>query len=275
MSIWNLYLTDIFNLISHSSSIDVPTTINCEHMSTNKAIITKTKKIETSYDHITLHASLIPMFLCEIDNYLLTLKGNHHPISISNDKFISGTRDIGSPKNISEHSWDNSMTVFPFLEKPPSSQQQLEMKLPLQPLLPLQRLDIETMAQLSLLPENSDQLALPDTTHHGYTLKRETFDQNLTFLKKLEDHSAVDGESGQELFSFLFAYFGDQVKGNPIVELKDGTIPIDITQKEDFIKAYNNQPARYYQAIRQFLQTNTSLRFAMIDGQHRSFGLYL
>ena len=130
MSISILYLTDIFNLFSHSSSIHVPTTINSEYMSTNKSIPTKTKKIEVSSRHVALHASLIPMFLYETDSYLLTLKGNHHPISISNDKFISGTRDIGSPKNISEHNWDNSMTVFPFLERPPSSQQ-IEMNLPL------------------------------------------------------------------------------------------------------------------------------------------------
>ena len=73
---------------------------------------------------------------------MVTLKGNHHPISISNDKFISGTRDIGSPKNISEHNWDNSMTVFPFIQTPPSAQD-IEMKLPLQPLLPLHRHYIE------------------------------------------------------------------------------------------------------------------------------------
>ena len=38
---------------------------------------------------------------------------------------------------------------------------------------------------------------------------------------------------------------------------------------------YPLTPARYYQDIRQFLQANTSLCVAMIDGQHRSFGLYL
>ena len=65
------------------------------------------------------------------------------------------------------------------------------------------------------------------------------------------------------------------MQGSPTVELKDGSIVIDTSAKEKFITAYNNQPARYYQAIRQFLQLNTSLRFAMIDGQHRSFGLLI
>ena len=65
------------------------------------------------------------------------------------------------------------------------------------------------------------------------------------------------------------------MKGNLNLELKDGTTQIDLSNEEEFITGYNILPACYYQAIRKFIQANTPLRFAMIDGQHRSFGLYL
>ena len=243
-------------------------------MSINKPVQMKKKKIETDSNTITVHASLIPIFLCEIDNYLLTLKGNHHPISISNNKFISGTRDIGTPKEISEHKRDNSMTVFPFFERLLSSQE-IQMKLPLQPLLPLRHYDIERLDVLDLLPENSDQLALPDTKRHGYTLNKEHFNQSMIFLEKLVEHSAVDGKSAFDFITFMFKDFGDDLNGKLTLELQDGTKEINIAKEEEFITDYNKQPARHYQAIRKFIQVNTPLRFAMIDGQHRSFGLYL
>ena len=242
-------------------------------MSTNKTIVTKRKKIETSFEQMSLHASLIPIFLCEHHNYLLTLRGNHHPISISNHKFITGTRDIGRPKETSQHKWDNSMTVFPFFDNLPSTQQ-IDMKLPLQPLLPLQHLDIERMAQLALLSENSELLATPDTTRYGYTLTKQSFAKNMAFLQELSEHSLVDGKSAFDLLTFLLKHFNDDSMQLNI-EMNDGNTDVEFSDESTFITGYNKFPARYYQGIRKMVQKKFLLRFGMIDGQHRSFGLYL
>ena len=230
-----------------------------------------------------LHTSILPLYLWMEQEYLLTIKGNHHHVHWNDDKFLQKTEEIGCKAETSQQKWTHSVTAFPY-KKMNTDDTDYKLKLGVHVLLPVSRdeKDVQNLIQKDLLTKNerTNIIDRPQVNMNADILTDEEIDEEIEILEKISNYRLVDGESA---YDFCEAIFEDDNELECLIDEKPKTLYFNNKGNDDdannkkfqFVLQYTQHPASCYGAIYRKFQKRSKTRFSMVDGQHRSLALFM
>ena len=253
-------------------------------MPTKNAPHVKRTKSTVQFDQrmLHLHTSILPLYLWMEKEYLLTIRANHHHVYWKHQDFKDKTEEIGSMPQNSKQSWNHSVTVFPF--KPMTKNDNpCKVKLGVHVLLPVSPngQDITNLVERELLTpgDTTNMMDCPQVDMNADIFTVDKINEEIEILEKLSKHKIVDAKS---TIDFCEAIFEDDNKLECIIDGREKTLKFnnrennnDENTREEFFDQYNNNPAACYFAIYNKFQKLSKMRFAMVDGQHRSLALFM
>ena len=142
-------------------------------------------------------------------DYLFTIKANHHYVYAHHREFKANTEDIGSDPHKSKQTWTHGVIAFPF--KPKSqNDNDYKLKLGVNVLLPVSSngQDIRNLVNKGLLTESNTSRIdrVPQVNLSADILTDNEIKEETELLRKLSKHKIIDGRTA---FDFCESIFED------------------------------------------------------------------
>ena len=218
-------------------------------------------------DRINLHSSFLPLYQDSLKKgrYLLTIESNHRPVNKNTLNFQQGTKKLMMHRDRTDLCFTQTMTVFPYIQTAHDEKDkfQLNCSFLMQPNQNEVGSVKEKLRQSDKAPYKPKNMARQ--------LNDNEYNDLVDFFKGIE---RINLTNGDDVITFCKKNLGlDKLS---IVDVDNDHIrDLYLNEKEEFLTYFKQNEVSVYRNLFFTFQSKNKIRFAYIDGQHRSLGFFL
>ena len=225
-------------------------------------------------DTIILHTSLLPLYQDNLKKgrYLLTIDTNHRPINKNTLNFQEGTKKLMMKSESTDLCFTQSMTLFPYIHTTTSTSDNDNIH--------EKNRELQLNCSFLMQPIANEVAKLRDKVRENVKpykpkimarqLNESEYNKLVGFLKECEQLNLTDGD---DVITFCKKQGWTSIR----IDNDDDSekIELQLSNKEGFLTYFKDNEVYLYRSLFFTFQTSNKIRFAYIDGQHRSLGFFL